>query len=427
MFVLRFDVESAYALHPSLECEVPSIMTTINTPILNDQEIADFHENGYAIVRNVLSPDEADKYRRVVQEQAQCNSYPASLKYPEPGKYTIAGNKMAESSLASIAEHPTVVNAVECALGQPAHLTAFVAYLRSPGDRGSGGHCDYKRWRPVGSSMNWVFAIMPLTDFDKVYGPFMVSPGSHKLAQVIDEDAHILDLTRPDTKDLAPFIDPELKAGDLLITSEHTWHSAPAGTATDDRCGIFHKYCAVNAPPSAGYYPYNSAALNSLSDAGKRLIPVCFDKPITTTRLLIECPSSDESKYLLLHDDENDRWELPGGEGWEEEEGVGWDIGARIASLQDLTEVQLGLEVPWMSYIEDVEEADGICRVYGYSDASLGVESLANGRDDWFTKEAVGQMFGDSDYISHTIHTWHRDDIIRGKGKACRQSKEQFE
>ena len=397
-------------------------MTTINTPILNDQQIADFHENGYAIVRNVLSSEEVDKFRPIVQEQAQCNSYPASLKYPEPGKYTIAGNKMAESSLASIAEHPTVVNAVECALGQPAHLTAFVAYLRSPGDRGSGGHCDYKRWRPVGSSMNWVFAIIPLTDFDKVYGPFMVSPGSHKLPQIIDEEAHILDLTRPDTKQLAPFIDPELEAGDLLITNQHTWHSAPAGTATDDRCGIFHKYCAVNAPPSAGYYPYNSAALNSLSDAGKRLIPVCFNKPITTTRLLIECPSSDESKYLLLRDNENDRWELPGGEGWEEEEGVGWDIGARIASLQDLTKTQLGLEIPWTSYIEDVEEADGICRVYGYSDASLESKALANGHYDWFTKDGVGQMLGDSDYIRHAIHTWHREDIIRGKGKACRQS-----
>ena len=402
-------------------------MTTINTPVLNDQQIADFHENGYAIVRNVLSPDEAAEYRRVVQEQAQCNSYPPSLKYPEPGKYTIAGNNMAESSLASIAEHPTVVSAVECALGQPAHLTAFVAYLRSPGDRGSGGHCDYKRWRPVGSSMNWVFAIIPLTDFDKVYGPFMVSPGSHKLAQVIDEDAHILDLTRPDTKQLAPFIDPELNAGDLLITSEHTWHSAPAGTATADRCGIFHKYCAVNAPPSAGYYPYNSAALNSLSDAGKRLIPVCFDKPITTTRLLIEGPSSDESKYLLVHDDKNNRWELPGGEGWEEEEGVGWDIGARIASLQDLTKTQLGLDVPWMSYIEDIEEAGGICRMYGYVDESLVSKSLANGHYDWFTEDRVRQMLGDDDYISHAIHTWHREDIIRGKGKACRQSKEQFD
>ena len=402
-------------------------MTTINTPILDDQQIADFHENGYAIIRNVLSPDEADKYRRVVQEQAQCNSYPASLRYPEPGKYTIAGNKMAESSLASIAEHPTVVNAVECALGQPAHLTAFVAYLRSPGDRGSGGHCDYKRWRPVGSSMNWVFAIIPLTDFDKVYGPFMVSPGSHKLAQVIDEDAHILDVTRPDTKQLAPFIDPELNAGDLLITNQHTWHSAPAGTATDDRCGIFHKYCAVDAPPAAGYYPYNSAARGSLSDAGKRLIPVCFDKPITKTRLLIECPSNHESKYLLVHDDENDRWELPGGAGWEEEEGVGWDIGARIASLQDLTKTQLGLDVPWMSYIEDDEQGDGICRVYGYSDGALGSKPLTNGRYDWVTKERVGQMLGDSDYICRAIHTWHRDDIIRGKGKAVRQSKEQFD
>ncbi len=401
-------------------------MTTINTPILNDQQIADFHENGYAIVRNVLSPDEADKFRRVVQEQAQYNSYPASLKYPEPGKYTISGNKMAESSLASIAEHPTVVNAVECALGQPAHLTAFVAYLRSPGDRGSGGHCDYKRWRPVGSSMNWVFAIIPLTDFDEVYGPFMVSPKSHKLAQVIDEEAHILDLTRPDAKQLAPFIDPELKAGDLLITNQHTWHRAPAGTATDDRCGIFHKYCAVNAPPSAGYYPYNSAALNALSDAGKRLIPVCFDKPIATARLLVECPSDNESKYLLLHDDESARWELPGGEGWEEE-GVGWDIGARIASLQDLTKTQLGLDVPWMSYIEDVEKADGICRVYGYSDASLGSKQLTNGCYDWVTKDRVEQMLGDNDYICHAIHTWHREDIIRGKGKACRQSKEQFD
>ena len=401
-------------------------MTTINTPVLSDQQIADYHENGYAIVRNALSPDEVDKFRPIVQQQAQCNSYPASLKYPEPGKYTISGNKMAESSLASIVEHPTVVNAVECALGQPAHLTAFVAYLRSPGDRGSGGHCDYKRWRPVGSSMNWVFAIISLTDFDEEYGPFLVSPGSHKLVQVIDEEAHILDLTRPDTKQLPPFIDPELKAGDLLITNQHTWHRAPAGTATDDRCGIFHKYCAVNAPPSAGYYPYNPAALSALSDAGKRLIPVCFDKPITMARLLIECPSSDESKYLLQRDDENDRWELPGGEGWEEE-GVGWDIGARIASLQDLTKIQLELEVPWMSYIEDVEQEDGICRVYGYSDESLGSKPLTNDHCDWFTKERVRQMLGDSDYICHAIHTWHQDDIIRGKGKACRQSKEQFD
>ena len=107
--------------------------------------------------------------------------------------------------------------------------------------------------------------------------------------------------------------------------------------------------------------------------------------------------------------------------------GVGWDIGARIASLQDLTKTGLELDIPWMSYIEDVEQEDGICRVYGYSDASLGAKSFTNGHCDWFTKDRVRQMLGDSDYICHAIHTWHREDIIRGKGKACRQSKEQFD
>ena len=50
----------------------------------------------------------------------------------------------------------------------------------------------------------------------------MVSPKSHKLAQVYRRGRTYLGLTRPDPKELAPFIDPELKAGDLLLTSEHT-------------------------------------------------------------------------------------------------------------------------------------------------------------------------------------------------------------
>ena len=161
---------------------------------------------------------------------------------------------------------------------------------------------------------------------------------------------------------------PELRAGDLLVVNEHVWHEAPPGTTSEDRCGIFHKYCAANAPPAAGYYPYDRAALEALSDAGKRLLPVCFDKPIATTRLLIESPSGAESRFLVRRAANTGAWELPGGAGWEEQELVGWDIGARIGSLQALVNSQLGLDVPWMSYIEDLEQEDGACRVYGYSD-----------------------------------------------------------
>ena len=399
-------------------------MTTTLTPSLTEQQIADYHEDGYIIVRNVLSAKEADEIRRIVQQEVIRDAYPSTLKYPQPAKYTVSGNRLAEPGLTAIAEHPTVVSAVESVLGQPAYLTAYVAYLRTPGDKGAGAHCDYKRWRPVGSSMNWVFAIIPLTDFDADYGPFLVSPKSHKLTQVIDKEAHILDLTRPDAEQLAPFIDPELKAGDLLVVNEHVWHKAPAGTTAEDRCGIFNKYCAVNAPPAAGYYPYNSAAWNALSDDGKRLIPVCFDKPITTTHLLIEDSSSRESKFLLHRDGE---WKLPGGEGWEEKKLVGWDVGARIGAMQELAKTQLDLEVPWMSYIEDIEEENGICRIYGFSHKNLDVDGLANNGYDWFTESEMRQRLGETDAICHTVDIWHQADLIRGKGKACHQSRQQFE
>lgn len=397
------------------------------TPSLSEQQIANYHEDGYLIVRNALSAKEAEKLRRVVQQQVIREAYPSRLKYPQPAKYTVSGNRLADPGLAAIAEHPTVIDAVESVLGQPAHLTAYVAYLRTPGDKGAGAHCDYKRWRPVGSSMNWVFAIIPLTDFDSAFGPFLVAPKSHKLAQVIDPDAHILDLNRPDAKQLAPFIDPELKAGDLLVVNEHVWHKAPAGTTAEDRCGIFNKYCAVNAPPAAGYYPYNPAALEALSDDSKRLIPVCFDKPITTTRLLIEDTSTQESKFLLHRDVETAGWELPGGEGWEEEKLVGWDVGARIGSLQEITKTQLGLDVPWMSYIEDIESEDGINRVYGFSDENLNLDALANNGYDWLTKAELQQRLGESAAICRTVDTWQQPDVIRGKGKACNQSRTQFE
>ena len=218
--------------------------------------------------------------------------------------------------------------------------------------------------------MRWLFAIIPLNDFNREYGPLLVSPESHKLAQLIDPDAHILDLTRPDPEQLPDFVDPELKAGDLLLMDAHTWHKAPGGTTSDDRVGIFNKYCAVNAPPAAGYYPYDRTAYEALSDAGKRLIPLHFDQPITDTRLLIEATSGSESRYFLTSADGNGSWELPGGAGWEEEK-VGWDIGARIGSLQSLVKNQLNVDIPWSSYIEDIVTDGGVSRLYGYADADV--------------------------------------------------------
>ena len=392
---------------------------------LTDDQIADYHKNGYLILRNVLSSGDADEMRRLVIRETPRVGYPPTLKYPTPGKYTISGNSIAEPGFAPIAEHPTVIGAVEDLLREPAHLTAYVAYLRSPGDRGSGAHCDYKRWRPVGSSMNWLFAIIPLTDFDDAYGPLLVSPGSHLLSDVVDPDARILDVPRPDAKQLAEFIDPELKAGDVLLMHGHTWHNAPPGTTSKDRCGIFNKYCGVSAPPAAGYYPYSQAAVDAMSDEGKRLIPFEADKPLETTRVLIEDDSNGESRFLVMRD--GDSWGLPGGQGWEEEEDVGWDIGARVGSAQALVQKQLGVALPWTSYIHDATEGDGLCRFYGYVDPEFDPASVDGPDLSWLTLGELDAAVGKSSPVSLAAREWLREDILRGKGKAVSQRKQQFE
>ena len=119
-------------------------------------------------------------------------------------------------------------------------------------------------------------------------------------------------------------------------------------------------------------------------------------------------------------------WELPGGAGWEEESS-GWDVGSRIGSLQALIDAQLGLKVPWMSYIDDWTEEDGVCRVYGYSDDGVRVRVPANGNRNWFTPGEIRYRFGDTHPISLALDAWERRDIVRGKGKACHQSRNQFE
>ncbi len=70
-------------------------MSTTGTASVSKQQIADFHEDGYLIVRNVLSTKEADELRRIVQKEVKRDAYPASLKYPEPAKYTVSGNRLA--------------------------------------------------------------------------------------------------------------------------------------------------------------------------------------------------------------------------------------------------------------------------------------------------------------------------------------------
>ena len=70
----------------------------------------------------------------------------------------------------------------------------------------------------------------------------------------------VVDAVPPDAQDLIlqnRFVDPGLKAGDMLVMHSCLWHQAPPNFSGEDRLGIFNKYSALDAPSAAGPFPFN--------------------------------------------------------------------------------------------------------------------------------------------------------------------------
>ena len=400
-------------------------------PSLSRADIDSFHRHGYLVVRQAISQTACQRLKTALLRRVENHQYTISVPrdkvFPEPAKYTLAASDWAEPDLAFIVEHPVVLDAVEAVLGKPPVLTAYVAYVRPPNDDGSRAHCDHKRWRPVGSSLNWCFTIVPLVDFDEALGPLLVCPGSHKLIQPVHRDGErTLSVTPPDKSKLGPFVDANLKCGDLLLLHGNTWHEAPPNQSDDLRIGIFNKYAACDAPPAAGYFKWSNAVYESLGPSGKRLLAVHTDRALKSTRLVLERRYQGNCQVLLRESDEKG-WTLPGGlidDGRNRALEAGldgaWDTGNLIGALGELCLEQLGIELPWMSYVADHEEDNHLCRVYGatltneYNNPGLPADTK------WFSAPALDRIVTPCPFLSDATRQWLGDDaeLIRGKGKS---------
>ncbi len=387
--------------------------------ILSKAQLDDYRRDGYLVLRGAIA--EAD-IRRL--EQGVANNPPLdgtldpnAPAYPAPGRYTLATQALRDPDLAFIVEHPTIVGAVTDVLEDQPRLTAYVIYDRTPAGQGLPAHHDYKRWRPVGSSMHWLFTIVPFCNFDADAGILYVAPGSHLLERVHGGAGPCLEVdpaVRPADGD---FIDPGLERGDLLLMNMHLWHKADANKSSHHRVGLFNKYAAANAPPATGYYLYEDAVYHALSEKGRDLIAVHSDKTITTTRAVLVRYRNGPELYLC--ETGAGRWQLPGGPAWDERAIPDWDLGNMIAPLQQHLREQVLIETPWLSYIGDYEEDEGLCRVYGYTLNDNGFPVAYPG--EWVQLDAVDNLqYG---WERDAAERWLDPAIVRGKGLSQAQSR----
>ncbi len=398
-------------------------MTTFaesSAAVLSPTQLADYRRDGFLLLKGRIPEADVARFESALDRNPPLDGTldPHAGDFPEPGRYTLALNCCKDPDLAPLAEHPAIVAAVGEVLGGDPRLTAFVIYNRTPGGAGIPSHNDYKRWRPVGSSMNWAFTIVPFCDFTPEAGRLFIAPGSHHLERIAEGPEGPATVAPPIRPDEADYIDPGLERGDLLLMNMHLWHRADGNRSDQYRIGAFNKYAAADAPPATGYLMFDDDVHDALSDDGKRLLAVHSDKPISTTRLLL-MRGVDEPEFLLTGSPP----ELPGGPTFVERAIPDWDGGNVIAALYAALREQHRIELPWVSYIGDFDEADNLCRVYGYTLPGHGFP-VPYDRGRWLTRAQVDS----ADDLAHgfvleAIDRWLDPSIVRGKGLTQAQSR----
>lgn len=389
--------------------------------MLTSQQQADYLRDGFLILRGAIPDGDIERLERGLARNPPLDgTLDATLNYPEPGRYTLANNCLKDPDLAFVVEHEAIVPPVRQLLGDDPRLTAYVIYDRTPGGPGLPGHNDYKRWRPVGSSMNWLFTIVPFCDYTADTGRLFVAPGSHHLQRVRESDERVLHVDPPVMPAAEDYVDPALKRGDLLFMNMHLWHWAEGNRSTQHRAGLFNKYAAANAPPATGYYLYDDDVYEALSRTGRDLIAVHSNRSIDTTRLVL-LRRGNSGEEVLMMPAENKRLVLPGGAASVEQAIPDWDHGNVIASLQASLREQLRIELPWVSYVGDFEEDNHLCRVYGYTLTGLGFPVAYAG--EWRSCDELDALEGAFGYEAAAVRGWLDPAPVRGKGLTQAQSR----
>ncbi|MFT6435321.1 MAG: ectoine hydroxylase-related dioxygenase (phytanoyl-CoA dioxygenase family) [Candidatus Azotimanducaceae bacterium] len=388
--------------------------------MFNTEQREQYERDGYVVLRNQFSEAEMAALNNVVDRNPPLDDGKLVGNWPEPGRYTLAKSSWCDADFVRFAEHPIVVSGAKELLNDDVRLTAYVMYDRTPGGKGIPPHHDYKRWRPVGSSLEWLFTIIPMCDFDEECGQLYIAPGSHHLDRRVDRGEGVLHMNeaiRPRAED---FIDPQLKRGDLLFMNMHLWHRAAGNNSNFHRRGLFNKYAAKHYPPATGYHVFSDDIYNLMSDAGKELIAVHSNKKIETTRLLLHRKVDDSSQFFFVKN--GNTLSLPGGPVYFEDAIPDWDIGNYIGALQTNILKQIRLETPWVTYVGDYDEGEGLCRVYAYPMNSNGFP-VSYDEGEWVDESELTARNFEFEFECKAIEDWLDPTMIRGKGLSQAKSR----
>ncbi len=208
-------------------------------------------EAGFTILENVFSPERAGAFLKRICEIERDTLHPLEPDETEEDSSFIrtAGLLRIDPLFWDVPIDPCVTQVVEGVLGPDFLLSTFSGiHLKPNSDTVQPLHPDdalvpvpRPHARPIGCTVMWV-----VTEFNERTGGTRLLPGSHR---------EPLDLLfSQDEERLSQVIQPDLKAGSVLVFDHALFHGAPSNPSDDWRLGLQVSYHAGWVRPYTNWF-----------------------------------------------------------------------------------------------------------------------------------------------------------------------------
>lgn len=232
--------------------------------MLSERDRAFYRENGYLVVKNVLSAGEVATLRRTVDgivdqargvaESNEVYDLEASHTAQQPRVRRIKMPTNVDPYFWTIARHPNIIDAVTSLIGPNVRLHTNKLNLKSAGH---GAPVEWHQdWAFYPHTNDDVLAVgVMIDDMGDDNGPLMVIPGSHK-GPVFDHhrDGRFCGAIAPDADgfDMSKAAKLSAPAGSISIHHVRALHGSELNRSGRDRRLLLFEMTAADAWPLAG-------------------------------------------------------------------------------------------------------------------------------------------------------------------------------
>lgn len=237
---------------------------------LSRKEKAQLDRDGFLPLENIITPEQAERMRRAMEEQVRLE------RIGEEGGPSECGQLQNKAAVFDVCvTHPRVLAAVAHVL-RDEFMSLGVHSRPNPPDKGvqiwpHALHVDYGGPAPEPGDYSTCNSMWPLVDFTAENGATRAVPGSHRWQKNPQEALADCHATHPDE---VLFIAP---VGTVVIFNGHLWHSSTPNRSQGDRPNVtsFWSLRIRRNEQERRANPLSSQAHARLSEAARHL----FDPP----------------------------------------------------------------------------------------------------------------------------------------------------